>query len=344
MYIKLYESILSSKLWKMKTNTIKTFLTILLKSQKYDNGEFKSGHCYISQEDLAGYVGVSGHTLTDALNDLINENMITKKILYNADGKKYGTEITIVNWSKYQTFTNNSELQVIDNHSTAISAVSVAVSSAVSVADNKYTINKENFSTTTTGDQPTEMVGNSFEEIKDYFQLRDVISRIQSFTNDKLDETAISFIKTKFFMIRNNSFTKKSGEIWDLLSFTNWLMKLLSEEGYTFNAKLQRPDSSNAKVFVPQNQSSVHAPFTKEELVNALPNERKSVIEELLLKYDEFEKKNWKTSKGNNIDISFFTNFLRNEIYKNRQLSESFSVDTQEDEKRLEKAYGIKFV
>ena len=146
--------------------------------------------------------------------------------------------------------------------------------------------------------------------MKDYFQLRDVISRIQSFTNDKLDETAISFIKTKFFMIRNNAFTKKSGEIWDMLSFTNWLMKLLSEEGYTFNAKLQRPDASNAQVFVPQNHSSVPAPFTKEELLSKISTERQEVIDVLLQKYDSFQKSDWKTSKGTDVDITFFTGYL----------------------------------
>lgn len=303
-WIKLSRSILDWE-WYSDSNTFRVFIDLLLNAQykdtRYRGNLIKRGQLITSVDAIKQRTGLSVQNIRTAINNLQSTGEINKQT------NKHFTLVTIC---KYDTYQDNNE----EGNKPTNNQITINQQSSNNIQEGKN-IRKKEITTTTTGEQPTEMVGNSFkeipsEEMKDYFQLKDVISRIQSFTNDKLDETALSFIKTKFFMIRNNAFTKKSGEVWDLLSFTNWLMKLLSEEGYTFNAKLQRPDSSNAQVFVPQNQSSVPAPFTKEELLSKISTERQEVIDVLLQKYDSFNKSGWKTSKGTDVDITFFTGYL----------------------------------
>lgn len=316
-WIKLSRSILEWE-WYDDTNTFRVFIDLLLNAQykdsRYRGNLIKRGQLITSVEAISGRTGLSAQNIRTAIEHLQSTGEINKQ------SNKQFTLITICNYDTYQ---DNSE----EGNKQTNKQVTNDQQTSNNIQERKNIRNKE-FSTTTTGDQPTENVGNSFEEIpseemKDYFQLKDVISRIQSFTNDKLDESAMSFIKTKFFMIRNNAFTKKSGEVWDMLSFTKWLMKLLSEEGYTFN-KLQKQDISNAKQFVPQNQSSnIPDPFTKEELISILNKkyEKDEVINALLQKYDSFKSNGWKTKTGTPIDITFFTGYLRNEVIKQLGIS-----------------------
>lgn len=333
-WIKLNRSILDWE-WFQDANTLQVFMYLLLKANHKDGRwkgiEVKRGQHITSLDKIASGCSLSKQQVRTCLSKLQKTQEI------NTQSNTHFTLVTICKYDTYQGEDEKSNTQ--SNIPSTFHQHSNNIQITLNKNDKEGKEQKE-FSTTTTGDQPTEKVGNSFEEIpsdemKDYFQLKDVISRIQSFTNDKLDETALSFIKTKFFMIRNNAFTKKSGEVWDLLSFTNWLMKLLSEEGYTFNAKLQRPDSSNAKVFVPQNQSSVPAPFTKDTLLQVISNEPEIVKQELLSKYDAFQSKGWKTSNGNTVDLTFFTGFLRDEVRKALNITQGSLQYNEYDPKKL---------
>lgn len=324
-WIKLSRDILDWE-WYDDTNTFRVFIDLLLNAQykdtRYRGNLIKRGQLITSVEAISGRTGLSAQNIRTAIEHLQSTGEINKQ------SNKHFTLITIC---KYDTYQDNSEegnkqtnKQVTNNQQTSNN-----------IQESNKERNKE-FYSTTTNEQPTEKVGNSFEEIpseetKDYFQLRDVISRIQSLSNDKLDESALSFIKTKFFMVRNNAFTKKSGEIWDLLSFTNWLVKLLSEQGYPLNAQ----------AFVPQNQSYVPAPFTKESLLQVISNEPEIVRQELLSKYDAFQSKGWKTSNGNSVDLTFFTGFLRDEVRKALNITQGSLQYNEYDPKKLN--YGKDF-
>lgn len=324
-WIKLSRDILDWE-WYSDSNTFRVFVDLLLNAQykdtRYRGNLIKRGQLITSVDAIKQRTGLSVQNIRTAINNLQSTGEINKQT------NKHFTLITIC---KYDTYQDNNE----EGNKPTNNQITINQQSSNNIQEGKN-IRKKEISTTTTGEQPTEKVGNSFEEIpseetKDYFQLKDVISRIQSFTNDKLDESALSFIKTKFFMIRNNAFTKKNGEIWDLLSFTNWLMKLLSEQGYSFQANLQKHDVSNAQTF-----QQVQPPFTKDMLLQVISNEPEIVKQELLSKYDAFQAKGWKTSNGNQVDLTFFTGFLREEVRKALNITQGSLKYNEYDIKKID--------
>lgn len=305
-WIKLSRSILDWE-WYSEPNTFRVFVDLLLNAQykdsRYRGNEIKRGQLITSQDAICKRTGLSRQNVRTALANLQSTGEI------NQQTNQHFTLITIC---KYDTYQGESEegnqptnQQVTNNQPTSNH-----------IQEGKNIRNKE-FSTTTTGENFVQEE-NAFEEIpseeaKDYFSLKQVFDRLYSlYKEESFDENAKNFIKTKFFMIRSKAFTKKSGEIWDVISFTNWLAKLLSEEGYQLSTPVF--DITKAKTFSPA--QNVIPPFTKDDVRNCLKNENDEVINELLTKYDDFARNGFKTKSGNAVTLSFMTGFLKDEVKK----------------------------
>ena len=316
--------------WYKDSSTKDVFIDLLLEAQyedgRYRGNEVKRGQLITSVDSIKTRTGLTTRQVRTALEHLESTGEIDKQ------SNTQFTLITICKYDSYQggSFKSNQQNDKRPTNERQALKLDVERSSENCVFENDKRNDKRNdniqeekniknkeLSTTTTGENFVQEE-NTFEEIpseesKDYFTLKEVYDRLYSlYKEDTLDTAAKSFIKTKFFMIRSKGFTKKSGEIWDLLSFTNWLTKLLSEEGYSLPTPVF--DIKQAKTFSPSN--NVIPPFTKDDVRNCLKNEKVEVVSEILSKYDDFARNGFKTKSGNAVTLSFMTGYLKDEVKK----------------------------
>ena len=298
MYIRLYDSLLEDEMWKeCKPNTFKVWIGLLLKAQKYTNGEYKSGSVYESKEYLAKEIfHISTNTLDSCLQELESMKKISQETIIKY-GKRYGTKITIKNWKKYQNFEPTSKIEVSGKYSKSNGYESLTskvedrteVRTEVRTEDTKYnnidsslrsssnysekereegketdaaslrsadaTAAESAFSEKDKGQgqqvpsglyQPKPVKAPEFPmsqqplsgNEENAFGIVEVFDRLKLYlpSGYSLDKNQQSFIRTEYFKIANpnrrqGTFRKQNGDLWDLYGFTEWMAKLLREQG-----------------------------------------------------------------------------------------------------------------
>lgn len=292
-WIKLSREILDWE-WYSEPNTFRVFVDLLLNAQykdsRYRGNEIKRGQLITSVDAICKRTGLSIQNVRTALANLEETGEINKQT---------NKRVTLITICKYDTYQGESEE---GNKQT-----NKRVTNNQQTSNNIQEVNKER---NKEGLQLASQVSSAEKLAEDNsFMKEKEVNSLPEENSSSVDKKEIPFTKSDLYNLVKVNFNGKIDS--NKYYFINGCYDKIASQNFVYNSgKECTLDNLSEYIVNSFNKTTVSDPFTKEELLSKISTERQEVIDVLLQKYDSFKKSGWKTSKGTDVDITFFTGYL----------------------------------